>query len=61
VSQLKNLLDQSIERIGIAVVEQKLSLINHTLKVFLARHPKAKRPNRQFGLRVYPSRTRRSS
>ena len=54
VSQLKDLLDQGIERFGVAVVEQKLALIDHTLEVFLARHPKAKRPNRKLGLRVYP-------
>lgn len=54
VSQLKDLVDQGIERFGIAVVEQKLALINHNLEVFLARHPKAKRLNRKLGLRVYP-------
>ena len=54
VAQLKDLLDQGIERFGIMIVEQKLALVDHTLEVFLARHPKAKRPDRKLGLRVYP-------
>lgn len=54
VSQLKDLLDQGIERFGIAVVEKKLALIDRTLEEFLARHPMAKRPDRKLGLRVYP-------
>jgi hypothetical protein len=54
VAQLKDLLDQGIEPFGVAVVEQKLALVDHTLEVFLARHPKAKRPDRRLGLRVYP-------
>jgi len=54
VSQLKDLLDQGIERFGIAVVEKKLALIDHTLEVFPAQHPKAKQPDRMLGLRVYP-------
>jgi plasmid stabilization system protein ParE len=53
VAQLKDLLDQGIERFGAAVVEQKLAQVDHTLEVFLARHPKAKRPDRRLGLRVY--------
>ena len=52
VTQLKDLLDQGIERFGVTVVEQKLALVDHTLEVFLARHPKAKRPDRKLGLRV---------
>ncbi len=54
VAQLKDLLDEGIERFGVTIVEQKLALIDHTLEVFLARHPKAKRPDRRLGLRVYP-------
>ena len=54
VAQLKDLLDQGIERFGTAVVEQKLAQVDHTLEVFLARHPKAKRPDRRISLRVYP-------
>jgi hypothetical protein len=54
VSQLKDLLDQGVERFGSTVVEQKLVLIDHTLEVFLARHPMAKRPDRKLGLRLYP-------
>ncbi len=54
VAQLKDLLDQGIERFGTAVVEQKLAQVDHTLEVFLSRHPKAKRPDRRFALRVYP-------
>ena len=53
VAQLKDLLDQGIERFGTAVVEQKLAQVDHTLEVYLARHPKAKRPDRRLGLRVY--------
>jgi hypothetical protein len=52
--QLKDLLDQGIDRFGIAVVERKLAQIDHTLEVFLARFPKAKPPDRKLGLRVYP-------
>jgi hypothetical protein len=52
VSQLKDLLDQGIECFGIAVVENKLALIDHTLEVFLAQHPKARQPDRKLGLRV---------
>lgn len=54
VSQLKDLLDYGIERFGPAVVEQKLAQIDRTLELFLARHPRAKRPDRKLGLRVYP-------
>ena len=54
VAQLKELLDQGIERFGIAVVEQKLALIDRTLEIFLAQHPKAKPPHPTLGLRVYP-------
>jgi hypothetical protein len=52
--QLKDLLDQGIERFGVTVVEQKLALIDRTLETFLARHPKAKEPDSKLGLRLYP-------
>ena len=54
MAQLKDFLDQGIQHFGIAVVEQKFALIDHTLEVFLARHPKAKRPDHKLGLSVNP-------
>ena len=54
VTQLKDLLDQGIDRFGIAIVEQKLARIDQTLEIFLARHPRAKPPHPELGVRVYP-------
>jgi plasmid stabilization system protein ParE len=54
VVQLKELLDQGVERFGVDPVEAKLRRIDHTLEVVLARHPKIKPVDAALQLRLYP-------
>ena len=52
--QLNELLDWGEQRFGIAVAEQKKSIVYTTIEQFLARYPKTKRRDPAHGLCVYP-------
>ena len=52
--QFNELLDLGEHRFGIAVSEQKKNIVYTTIEHFLARYPKAKRPDFIHGLCAYP-------
>ena len=52
-NELERLLEQGIARFGLALVEQKRDLINDTIELFLAHHPR--RPvDPALGIWSYP-------
>ncbi len=52
--QLQALLLQGFSRFGIKVALEKRELLQQTIDVHLARHPRVKRPRRRLRLVVYP-------
>ena len=52
--QLNELLAYGEDRFGMALVEQKKEIVYATIEGFLARHPNAKRPDREHGLCAHP-------
>lgn len=54
VSQLKALIEEGTAEFGPHVARRTLARVDHTLEIFLAGHPKAKRPRGKLGLCVYP-------